>query len=379
MDTNNSWQELINEAQQADQNNDLAGAKKYLDLALWKAEQHGLNSEQLLKTLEQYALFSTRRYMDDQALTCWNRFLKEAVRAWGKDSEKLLPYLDKMSEVLERKHNWPVLEQVYRQAIRLEELVSDHSDKLSKRLEQLSGLLVQLKRPDEAKEIGVRQRAIKEKNAAPPPSVHSAVTQQMPAIMSNTGNHQTLQAERRIFIGQLFTRSAIIPYDQFSQQLKVSKKLGMPIGEVLIDSGLITRVHLEAALKLQVMAREDKITVDQAGAALRRVCHENLSVEDALNTSNQTASDQQTVQMHFGSLLVDSGLIPGDTLDQVLKDMEQNQNTFAKQLVVSKALSAMIVGEALELQEEVQAGRLTTQQAIEKLKTLNPANRAAPV
>lgn len=93
-----------------------------------------------------------------------------------------------------------------------------------------------------------------------------------------------------IRVGELLQDSGIVRPEEMIEAIQVSKRLGVPIGRVLMMSGWVRADELEAALHSQVLLRTEQIVRSVALNALRRVHEQRISLIDALNGENELAS-----------------------------------------------------------------------------------------
>ncbi len=101
------------------------------------------------------------------------------------------------------------------------------------------------------------------------------------------------------------------------------------LGEFLVESGLIPQSILNAALKLQEMARAGLIASEQVSAAIKRIHLKggNINISDLINEhASRKASEKGIVEdenhLLLGDILLKAELIADSTLQSVLKLQE---------------------------------------------------------
>ncbi len=72
---------------------------------------------------------------------------------------------------------------------------------------------------------------------------------------------------KSVRVGELLVDAQIISSSEMTEAIQVSKRLGVPIGRVLMMSGSVRQDELAASLQVQPLIREGQIPYDAAISA----------------------------------------------------------------------------------------------------------------
>jgi len=89
-------------------------------------------------------------------------------------------------------------------------------------------------------------------------------------------------AELALRIGDLLLRSGAVTIEALEDAVGLSAKMRMPLGRVLGMHGHLNEAGMQAALSLQEMIEQKKITLDSAVKALEMVAVQGLDFNTAL-------------------------------------------------------------------------------------------------
>jgi hypothetical protein len=349
--------EYITKAKEAEIQGDFTAAKRMYDAALWKAEQFSLSSGKLNDTLELVAQYYTRRFMDAQAVLFWERLLG-SLRKSTTESSRMIAALQSLAVCYERINRVQDTVRCLHEIVSLEE--NDPSCPKERLVQRIEKLATFLEHNGQASEATVWRNQAKELKG-------ETDTQKISGAVPKPTQQTTLTVDRKIFLGHLLTRSGIVQFDDLNKSLQVAKKLDLPIGQVLISQGLLTEEQLEIALSLQQQVKSQTLSFDHASTALHLVHTQGLTGEQALAKVSGGGSGNET-DTKLGTLLVDAGLLTDAQLEEVLKRCHDSGTQLGKQLVLSRAVSAMAVATALECQESIRLNTMTVEEALAALR-----------
>ncbi len=360
--TQDNVSEYLAKAKQAEADNDLNQAKQMIDAALWKAEQHGIQSGKLEETLTFAAQFLGRRGLNSQASSIWERLLLlQNKRLEASDVRiQMLPTLEAFAVCCQRLANTKRLDEILREIVRIVEASSLSPADIAKKLEQLARGFELADNIVEAQNLRAKARKIKE-----------GAAQATAATGPASGKPSTdVPLPRKIFIGHILVRSGIVPFEQLNKGLKDAKTLELPIGEVLVSNGLISMDELNAALELQGLIKTEKISFDEAAQALAVMRAKKIGLKEALGGGDSESASEGIPPTHLGAMLIASGWLTEPALQEVLAKCKETNFPMGKQLVLSRVVAANVVAQVLAVQEQVRLNQITCTEGIARLKKL---------
>jgi hypothetical protein len=171
----------------------------------------------------------------------------------------------------------------------------------------------------------------------------------------------------RIKIGELLISVGLLSSGDLTEAIQIAKRMGVPIGRVLVMSGCVTEAGLQQALKLQSLVKDGLVDIDTGIDALKKVFREKIELEDALKTFNwQPAKD--VAGNKLGDLLVDSTMVTRGQLDRALEASFQSGMPLGGTLVLQGVLSPMLLPTVLHAQEQIRDGKMTREEAVGELR-----------
>jgi tetratricopeptide (TPR) repeat protein len=186
---------------------------------------------------------------------------------------------------------------------------------------------------------------------------------------------QELSKKDTLPIGDLLIDLGLIDKQDLQQAKRISKDTGLPIGRVLIMSGWLEEAHLQIVLDAQVHLREGRLSLEKAKSAIDRAFRENLTFE-------KVASDMGLVldnKTRLGELLISAELITEDQLKAGLETSASSFLPIGRTLVLSGVISEELLTTAINAQKLLRAQKITRKQAIEGMKAAKQrAPEAAP-
>jgi tetratricopeptide (TPR) repeat protein len=186
---------------------------------------------------------------------------------------------------------------------------------------------------------------------------------------------QELSKKDTLPIGDLLIDLGLINKQDLQQAKRISKDTGLPIGRVLIMSGWIEEQHLQIVLDAQVHLREGRLSTEKAKAAIDRAFKENISFESAASDMGLSL-DNKT---RLGELLVSANLVTEDQLKAGLETSASSFLPIGRTLVLSGVLTEELLTTAINAQKLLRSQKITRKQAIEGIKAAKQrAPEAAP-
>lgn len=133
-------------------------------------------------------------------------------------------------------------------------------------------------------------------------------------------------------LGDLAVQLEVVSSEQVVQSLAISSDTGLPLGRVLVLSGLISENDLSNLILCQSLLREDLVQLEQVRNAFLRVRGSGRRLEDALLELGWERSLEKQLSP-LGELLVSSAVITESQLDTYLRQQERVRLPLGRMLV----------------------------------------------
>jgi hypothetical protein len=172
----------------------------------------------------------------------------------------------------------------------------------------------------------------------------------------------------KILIGDLLVKSGLIGLGDLADAIPISTKTGLPVGRVLVGSGLLTDDKLQSALRAQSLIRDNFLTVDLAIKALQKVGSHDVSLDDAL-TDLGWRSEYFDLTNKLGQLLRDSGLVNSEMIDDALQTCFTTGLPLGRILVLKGVISDSLANAAVSSQILIRDKKIDREQAVAALKS----------
>ncbi|MBK8219980.1 MAG: tetratricopeptide repeat protein [Candidatus Obscuribacter sp.] len=167
-------------------------------------------------------------------------------------------------------------------------------------------------------------------------------------------------------LGDLAVQLEAVSSEQVVQSLAISSDTGLPLGRVLVLSGLITENDLSNLILCQSLLREDLVQLDQVRNAFLRVRGSSRRLEDALLELGWERSLEKQLSP-LGELLVSSAVITESQLDTYLRQQERVRLPLGRMLVSAGVMTDAFLSTALNVQMMIRQKRLSREEAVDVL------------
>ncbi|HNA71729.1 MAG TPA: tetratricopeptide repeat protein, partial [Candidatus Obscuribacter sp.] len=141
---------------------------------------------------------------------------------------------------------------------------------------------------------------------------------------------------------------------------------GLPLGRVLVLSGLISENDLSNLILCQSLLREDLVQLEQVRNAFLRVRGSGRRLEDALLELGWERSLEKQLSP-LGELLVSSAVITESQLDTYLRQQERVRLPLGRMLVSAGVMTDAFLSTALNVQMMIRQKRLSREEAVDVL------------
>lgn len=170
-------------------------------------------------------------------------------------------------------------------------------------------------------------------------------------------------------VGELLTRAGILREQDLNEAIQIASDTGQMIGKVLIMSGYITKEDLQNAVEAQSLVRDCQLELSFAILTIATCAREKLTFTQALDQLGWHPHEGKPTA-RLGELLLASNIITSEQLDRGLEEMRENIVPLGGVLVKQGAISRTLLADALGIQENIRAGKLTKTDGINTLSNL---------
>lgn len=164
-------------------------------------------------------------------------------------------------------------------------------------------------------------------------------------------------------LGELFVLAGLVGEGDLMNALEVGLMRETPLGQVLVQSGFITRPVLDASLKLQHMVGNGTLSGLQAAEALRQVATKGTSIAQAVAELGLLRSEP-TETIRLGEILQAAGVLNEDDIQKAIDLSTKNAALVGKMLLITGMIDEPTLHAALRCQFLLREGYLKMDQAI---------------
>jgi hypothetical protein len=176
--------------------------------------------------------------------------------------------------------------------------------------------------------------------------------------------------EDTIKIGELLIRGGVLTEGKLNQRLDLARQLGLPVGQIFMQSGDLTKEQLLNCIHVQSLVLENLIPLSTAVDMVRDIHKKNFSLDEAL--SGNGLGDQHLTH-RLGELLVQAGYLDDENLAWALLTSGEIGVPLGHVLIQTGAVPPDIVGIALTTQRQIRMRIMTVDEAVDRLKTYQPS------
>ena len=178
---------------------------------------------------------------------------------------------------------------------------------------------------------------------------------------------ESITQKTSIQLGELMVESGLLTRAHLEESLRLARQTSMPVGRVLIMSGHTDESVLQAAVQAQSLLKDGLIDFPSAVNALSVVSRDSVSLEQALQKDGWQNVDSVRPNK-LGSMLLESGIITDETLQIAISGSFATGLPLGRFLVLLGAISEPVLAVALNAQVLIRDGKVPRNRAIEGLK-----------
>lgn len=164
-------------------------------------------------------------------------------------------------------------------------------------------------------------------------------------------------------IGELLVKSGVLTSEQLENRLELARVIGQPLGQILLESGDLTKYELVCAIQIQSMILDGVLPVESGVASLKAICRDERDFKEACDAS---ASAAPTCRL--GELLLGAQIVSPSQLIDAISAGFQTSMPLGQTLVHARVVRPDLVAAALSLQRKIRAGQLSRDDAMQELR-----------
>lgn len=153
-----------------------------------------------------------------------------------------------------------------------------------------------------------------------------------------------------------------------SEQLGYAQSLGMPVGQVLVASGFLTKAEMLAAIQAQSLLLSGKINHEAAIKIIRDIVDDGADLQSALAAAGVSPDITQN-QDRLGELLVASELLSEENLAEALIASAELSSPLGHSLVKMQIIRPDLVVAALTVQKQLRLREISYEEGIGRLRS----------
>lgn len=178
-----------------------------------------------------------------------------------------------------------------------------------------------------------------------------------------------LQGANKVKLGRLLVEAHVVTSGDLTEAIQVSKRLGVPIGQVLMVSGCVSEQLLEAALLGQSLISHGTETTENIIAALSSVKSKGISLYKALGTKFHELDSPRGREI-LSQLLVAAEVVTQNQIDHALATSFEAGVPLGRALVMEGIIPPSLFPSVVNIYNDLQSEAIDQQTAIDQLQSV---------
>lgn len=166
-------------------------------------------------------------------------------------------------------------------------------------------------------------------------------------------------------IGELLVKSGVLTSEQLENRLELARVIGQPLGQILLESGDLTRYELVCTIQIQSMILDGVLAVESGVASLKAILRDERDFGETCAASTSAAPT-----CRLGELLLGAQIVSPSQLIDAISVGFQTCMPLGQTLVHARVVRPDIVAAALSLQRKIRAGQLGRDEAVQQLRQI---------
>lgn len=174
------------------------------------------------------------------------------------------------------------------------------------------------------------------------------------------------EKRRRVRLGELLMLAGLLTENDLLNVVEVGLSKSAPLGEVVVNMGIVSKAILEKALELQAQIESNQTDVRAAAETLQKMGEPEKHVAKETPSSKEDKTTEGPARL--GDLLQQSGLVNEIDIEQAIDMSARYPTMLGKMLVVTGAIDEGTLLAALRCQYLVRNGIVPVSGAVKALQ-----------
>jgi hypothetical protein len=149
--------------------------------------------------------------------------------------------------------------------------------------------------------------------------------------------------------GELLVRAGIVASADVVEALQVSRRIGVPVGRVLIAAECISERMVDAVLQAQKLLKKETNS-DSAVEALKLVAKKRISFKDARIEHQR---EQATLSRSLAQLIVDAEIASLESVKAAAREAYASRDAFFEALARTGAITPALIPLLLQAEQKL--------------------------
>ncbi|HEY9786004.1 MAG TPA: hypothetical protein V6D17_11420 [Candidatus Obscuribacterales bacterium] len=167
----------------------------------------------------------------------------------------------------------------------------------------------------------------------------------------------------------MLNAAGIVSEEELEEELGYARELGMPIGQVLVASGYLTKQEMLDTIQVQSLVLSGKLSNEAAVEAVRLICEEGADLATALQGAGHEATITDK-SYRLGELLISAELLSEEELAKALVASADISSPLGHTLIQLRILRPEVVVAALNVQRQLRTKEIDFDEAVTRIKAV---------
>lgn len=163
-------------------------------------------------------------------------------------------------------------------------------------------------------------------------------------------------------LGELAVKLGLVTLEQVEKSLAISADTGLPLGRVLVLSGLILETDLNNLIRCQTLLRESQVDFDHCRQVFQLIRGTDRTFDDGLAQSGWR-NDPHKKQALLGELLIECGVLTEIQLESYLRQQSKVNMPLGRMLVSAGLITEAFLDTTLSVQTMIRQGKFERSEA----------------
>ncbi len=191
-------------------------------------------------------------------------------------------------------------------------------------------------------------------------------TQTIEQSLSETGALRAPQDEKTVKVGDLLHKAGLLSESDKVSAIEKGLVENTPVGQILVQAGMISPSVLDETLKLQRLVNEGKIIVLQAAEILRQANSRGVPIEVIMSERNTKSHEAENIN-RLMPLIRKADLLGAQELQRAEALARDLKMTLGEVIISKDMLNAKIVEACNQAKKLIEDGIVTEKHAIKVL------------